>query len=265
MYRELKHIFKKTASSVSYALGGLNKNSPEVKNSFRILLYHSVGPRDKRDIMRIRISPELFFAQMKYLKERKYRVMALSELVRMLRERLPIPERAIAITFDDGYRDNLSEAAVVLNKFNFPATIFVSLDYREALWPLLSKADLLKLADFNIDIGLHSLSHQRLTAIGEVELRQEIPQAKIMLENAVGKQIALFSYPHGVYNARVITMLKESNFNSACSSSIGKNDFNTPLYELCRTEITGADSLFEFRKKLAGAYDLLQFKRQFLK
>jgi peptidoglycan/xylan/chitin deacetylase (PgdA/CDA1 family) len=55
---------------------------------------------------------------------RRFRILPLAELVASLREGRPIPPRAMAITFDDGYRDNLTEAAPIMHALGIPATLF---------------------------------------------------------------------------------------------------------------------------------------------
>src|SRR5262249_4139510 len=77
----------------------------------------------------------VFAARMAHI-ARHYQVLALEELV----ERLPrgaVPRNALALTFDDGYRDNLTHAAPVLKRLGLPATIFVVtglIDTPRALW-----------------------------------------------------------------------------------------------------------------------------------
>ena len=56
---------------------------------------------------------------------RTYRVLPLTDLVEQLR-RGGLPRNALAITFDDGYRDNLTHAAPILARLGLPATIFLA-------------------------------------------------------------------------------------------------------------------------------------------
>jgi peptidoglycan/xylan/chitin deacetylase (PgdA/CDA1 family) len=70
------------------------------------------------------ISPEQFERQVAYLAA-NCRVMALDELVESVRTQRPIPPDAVAITFDDGYRDNYEFAFPILRKYDVPATIYL--------------------------------------------------------------------------------------------------------------------------------------------
>src|SRR5437867_628433 len=80
---------------------------------FQILGYHKVSP-DKHPYFEP-ILPDIFEQQMQFLK-RCYRVMGLQELVERS-QRGDVPERSVAVTFDDGYRDNYDYAWPILKKY----------------------------------------------------------------------------------------------------------------------------------------------------
>ncbi|MBE0417463.1 MAG: polysaccharide deacetylase family protein [Coriobacteriia bacterium] len=100
-----------------------------------VLLYHRVADLDW-DPQQLAVSRDNFVAQMRIL-SRRYRVLPLQELVDGLRRRR-VPDGAIAVTFDDGYADNLHNAAPALAEFSVPATVFVSSGFvgaaREFWW-----------------------------------------------------------------------------------------------------------------------------------
>ena len=88
-----------------------------------ILLYHRIA-RVEADPWRLCVSPENFEAHLQLLKA-SFRVMSLSELVANL-ARGKAPANAVAITFDDGYLDNLLTAKPLLERYCLPATVFVA-------------------------------------------------------------------------------------------------------------------------------------------
>lgn len=88
-----------------------------------ILMYHRVVALQK-DPWNLAVAPELFDAQMEYLRTRRS-PMNMDELIDRL-ERKQLPADAVAVTFDDGYLDNLVNAKPVLLKHQVPATVFVS-------------------------------------------------------------------------------------------------------------------------------------------
>ena len=98
----------------------------------RILYYHRVN--DDNDPFFPAISTRLFEAEMRHV-SRNYRVVGMTELMQRLEERSTEP--VMAITFDDGYKDNYENAFPILERYGLPATIFLttgSMDTGEPLW-----------------------------------------------------------------------------------------------------------------------------------
>ncbi len=94
-----------------------------------ILMYHRVAPKDV-DPWTLRVTPENFEAHLQVLKQHT-QPMGLRELALAQRSG-NVPERAVAITFDDGYANNLHQAKPLLTKHQIPATVFVSTGYTES-------------------------------------------------------------------------------------------------------------------------------------
>lgn len=88
----------------------------------QILVYHRVN--DERDPYFGGISPARFERQMAYVSSR-FTVLPLSELVSATRERA-LPPNAVAVTLDDGYRDNYLQAFPIFRRHSIPATIFLT-------------------------------------------------------------------------------------------------------------------------------------------
>lgn len=105
-----------------------------------VLIYHRVASLE-RDPQLLGVSPRHFDEQMAMLRER-FEVLSLESLLEGL-ERRRLPRRAVAVTFDDGYADNLRAAEPVLRARDVPATVFVSSGYvtsqREYWWDELEK------------------------------------------------------------------------------------------------------------------------------
>jgi len=91
-------------------------------SKFVILCYHRIGIGGVP--LFNGVPPEVFETQMRYLRQRR-RVISLGELCRAL-ERPQSTSQAVAITFDDGYRDMYAHAFPILRKYQLPATIFLT-------------------------------------------------------------------------------------------------------------------------------------------
>lgn len=108
-----------------------------------ILMYHSVGGHGlSPDLV---VSPARFEAHIRYLL-RHYRIVSFADAVKLLEAGRPLPNHAVVVTLDDGYRDNYDEAFPILRRYGCPATIFVTVEpvetghlpWPQALWHALN-------------------------------------------------------------------------------------------------------------------------------
>jgi peptidoglycan/xylan/chitin deacetylase (PgdA/CDA1 family) len=97
-----------------------------------ILLYHRVAHVDV-DPWDLAVTPDRFEGQVEMLAA-EFNVLPLSELAERARKR-DLPEAAVAVTFDDGYLDNLDVAAPILERLGVPATVFVATAFADAERP----------------------------------------------------------------------------------------------------------------------------------
>jgi peptidoglycan/xylan/chitin deacetylase (PgdA/CDA1 family) len=95
-----------------------------------ILMYHSIAPEDAAVAIDPpnRMSPQAFEKQMAFLHEHRH-VVSMSDLVAQLDAGETPPAGTVCITFDDGYLDNLTTAAPILDKYRLPATLFLPTGY----------------------------------------------------------------------------------------------------------------------------------------
>lgn len=104
------------------AFGGAKRLS---RRRLRILSYHGVDDSvdDGLNFDGFFVSSAMFRKQMELLKN--YRVVGLDDVLKMH----TWPDHAVAITFDDGYKNNVEVAAPILREYGYPATFFVTTDY----------------------------------------------------------------------------------------------------------------------------------------
>ncbi|MDD5068947.1 MAG: polysaccharide deacetylase family protein [Candidatus Pacebacteria bacterium] len=177
-----------------------------------ILLYHRIT-KISNDPNMLCVSPEYFETHLRFLKK-NYKVIPLSKLSGELIAGT-ITGREAAITFDDGYQDNLTNALPLLEKYNLPATIFITtsslgkrasyewdMEYKETdRANFLSETEIKALSSHPlIEIGAHTLTHPRLIDLDPKEQRIQIERSKTALEQITGKRISSFAYPFGGYS-----------------------------------------------------------------
>src|SRR5436853_3441308 len=155
------------------------------RNRLRVLMYHSISSCGDD---RLAIPPEMFASQMQFLGQRGFQVLSLEEGCRRLNSGGDL-SGAIVLTFDDGYRDFLTEAVPVLEKHSFPATLFVVTQVKEAGWrrngnrkPLLSWAEIEALKSRGFSIGSHSVTHADLHSLQRAQLDRELIDSRAAVD-----------------------------------------------------------------------------------
>ena len=134
----IRSAFIRVAASTMYYSGALNllrhggyrardrNQNLKTLHPFAVLLYHRVNPDS--DPFSPGISVKAFDSQMRHLAE-NYRVLPLAEIVERMKQGVGVGPGTIAVTFDDGYRDNYEYAHPILRKYDLPATLFVATSY----------------------------------------------------------------------------------------------------------------------------------------
>jgi peptidoglycan/xylan/chitin deacetylase (PgdA/CDA1 family) len=169
-----------------------------------VLLFHRITDVIPED--GLTVHPERFLKIIRLLKQR-FRVVPLAEVFRIVRERLPMPPRTVALTFDDCYMDNLA-AARVLADHGLPATFFITTGYvgtgRRFTWdehlppmPNLTWDQVRQMADLGHEIGSHTVNHVNLGEVGPEEARYELARSREILEERVGRPVRYLAYPFG--------------------------------------------------------------------
>jgi glycosyltransferase involved in cell wall biosynthesis/peptidoglycan/xylan/chitin deacetylase (PgdA/CDA1 family) len=260
----MRHALRRTLSNLTYQAIRLSDGH---RAGLRILMYHRVTDAHPGD--RLCVPVDHFARQMRYLHEQGYHAISVSQAVRWLTMGTALPARAVVITFDDGYEDNFLHAAPVLARYGFPAGFFVpsgfiasSANGRQADDRPMSWEQLRELVARGHEIGAHSIHHHRLTRLDPVEMSWEVRGSKETLAHHLQRPVESFCYPAGDYNDLVKRAVKASGYLGACTVEPGANHPGADPFALKRTEISAFDSLWDFEKKLAGAYDWLHLAVQ---
>ncbi len=211
-----------------------------------ILMYHHVD--DAPSPSSVYVSPENFERQMEFLKLHHYRVMALAEVVRRVKAGESFPKKTVAITFDDGYADNLVHAFPVLKKMGFPATVFmISANVGREGW--LSEEDLRIMDGSAVTIGSHTANHAFLPEISADDARAELADSKTTLEAILGHAVTMFSYPAGGTTRALQELVEKAGYDGAVTTNYGDERHNP--YALHRIKV-GDANLFNFWYKTSG-------------
>jgi peptidoglycan/xylan/chitin deacetylase (PgdA/CDA1 family) len=209
-----------------------------------ILMYHAVHPQESV----ISLHPDIFAWQMRWLRDKEFNVIPLEQCANLIGRGETFPERAIVITFDDGYQGLYDYALPVLVENNFPATIFLVTDYcgRSNAWPgqppgipklpLLEWSQIQEMHKNGITFGAHTMSHPRLDALNAGEIEEEIIGSKRVIEQRLGTEVFSFAYPYGRYDPGIKEVVGQ-NFRVACSTMMNYATNNSDYLLLPRVEM----------------------------
>lgn len=248
---------------VSRTVGTLRARA---RPGLRVLLYHAVGADMPNDRYGMSVTPRAFADQMRWLREESgYGIMSLDAGAAAL-ARGTLAGTAVAVTFDDGFLDVLTEAAPVMAKYHIPFTVFVVGGYLErppAQHRYLDVPALRELAAVpHASIGAHGFTHRPLTRLGHEALDDELRKSREALRMSLGTPPSAIGYPHGAVNRRVIGRVEAAGFVIGATSFVGVNHSAVHPLHLRRTEILAADGLEEVSGKIRGNYDWYQTKQR---
>ena len=217
----------------------------------RVLMYHAIGSRIPSDVQgRYSLPSERFYEHMQCLGASGYPIVPFGASG---------AEATVAVTFDDGYRDNYHTAYPILADLNIPFTIFVTADFVRVGAPLYLQPEELRALASNplVTIGAHGSSHIPFSHLDSQVLRHELADSRQALEDIIGRSVDTMSYPHGAVNERIRGLVEEAGFRLAACSRFGCNTLTADPLQLNRTDIWSSDSVRDFERKLAGAWDWL--------
>lgn len=144
--------------------------------------------------------------------------------------------RGVCFTFDDGCETDLLIAAPLLRERGFNATSYVTVEHLGRRG-YLTREQLRKLSDLGIEIGSHSMSHRHLNDLSDEDLRVEIRDSKLRLEEITGRRVAHFSCPGGRVNASVKEIAREAGYESVATSRVGMNTNAADRFALTRIAV----------------------------
>jgi len=229
----------------------------------RILMYHMIsGSLSKQKHRGLRVSPEMFERQVAWLKASDWTFIKASELFTEKAQ----GDKRVAITFDDGYEDNYSQALPILKKYDACATLYLVTDRHERDWSVNKNAkhnsgDLMreaKLSDKQVaemlasgvfELGGHTLTHCHLPSVDLATKTFEINECKKVLNATFATQVTSFAYPFGHYSDEDLKLCEAADFNTAVTTDEGI-DTQPNAFRLKRVKVSGKDNFFAFKTRM---------------
>jgi len=243
-----------------------------VARSIPILTYHHINTI-KEDMVTVRV--DHFEAQMAFLHRQGYRTLFIHELVSLLRGDHPAPTRAVALTFDDGYRDNYRFAFPILKKFGLKATIFVVTGWmaKDRAGPspeqtvthhqcqeLVEQGRAAEIAltwdearemeeSGLIRIESHTHTHVKNLYRDHSTLKINLKISQQTFSNHLKRTSSILCWPGGRYDAQSLAVARESGFSAFCTTERGINVPGSDPERLKRVTVKDAGTIW-LRKTL---------------
>ena len=201
-----------------------------------------------------------FEKQLKYLKKNGFQSVFIDEISKS-------KNKKFIITFDDGYKDLISNSLPILKKYNFKATCFVvsNLIGETNSWDendknitkkkLMNKMDIALWIKNGMKIGSHSKNHKKLTNLSFEIMLNEKKESKFYLENLIDSSVDSFCYPYGSFNEKIVNEVKK-NYKFAFTTKRSRYDQSIHnKYVLPRIDMGKKMSNFKMYLKLNTPYE----------
>jgi peptidoglycan/xylan/chitin deacetylase (PgdA/CDA1 family) len=267
----LKNSVYRTLGETTTGIGVINGDADR---TLRVLMYHKVNDVPENSVT---VPVSRFDEQMAQLGELGYQPVSLDDVLAYYVDGVPLPSRAVLVTFDDGYCDNLENAAPILQKYGYPAVLFVPVGYLDAKRPLphdehlaqrgivnrtLSWSALDELQSVGIRVECHGIGHRPLADLEVDEAAREITLSKLKLEERLGRPVRAFAYVKGSeahYRPVHLSLLRQAGYDLAFTSISGANGPHTDPLQLHRYNVEPYPPR-TFELVLSGACDLIALK-----
>ena len=238
-----------------------------------VLMYHHINFH-KGDM--VTVTPDVFEGQMRHLAHAGYRTLKVGDILNLLEGKSVIKEKAVAVTFDDGWLDNYMFAYPILKRFGINATIFIVTDWvekaSETTFPVPGSvpkhAESKKLIAGNeahkvmlswkliremtrsdyVDFYSHTKSHPRCDQIPETDLISELAGSKEDIEERLKQPCPYLCWPKGKYNAAAVKTARDVGYQALFTTDPGI--VKTGSDPLAIGRIVVKDSVEWFEKRL---------------
>lgn len=187
-----------------------------------VVMYHRVGD-GRYPSTNIRI--DQFRAHLDYLAAHGFHVLPLARILRRVAAGEPLPERSIAITFDDAYHSVLDNAVPLLRARHWPYTVFVSTGYIDSGYDgFLSWEEMRRMSHNGATFANHSTTHDHLIRRRRGESRpawrdrveRDIAHAQSRLEAELGDAVLsappVLAYPYGEYDTSLVRLVADLGY-----------------------------------------------------
>jgi peptidoglycan/xylan/chitin deacetylase (PgdA/CDA1 family) len=216
---------------------------PFPRKSPVILMYHSVDSSGSQ----VSVSETKFIQQMKLLIKSGNTVVPLGLIKKWMKGHEELPPGAVALTFDDGFENNLAVFRF-LNKHRLPVTVFLVAEFlgKNNDWrhssldaaKIMNLRQARSLAASFVEIGSHTLTHKNLSTLNYRDAFREIAGSRKLLQKSLKLPIPSFCYPFGKFTKEVKSIVLKAGYTLAVSVKPGHVEKNSDPFSLPRIPVS---------------------------
>lgn len=180
-----------------------------------VMMYHDILPEKQ---VFFDVTPEEFAQHLALIRQKGLTPISLDQLVAHLQTGLPLPEKPILLTFDDGYAGHYTYVYPLLKQYRYPAVFSI---YTAKVGKTMGRSSLTweqlreMAKDPLVTIASHSVSHKVMAGMPADEVRVEMQESKRILEAELGVPIRYFTYPEGKYDETALQGVREAGYLAA--------------------------------------------------
>jgi peptidoglycan/xylan/chitin deacetylase (PgdA/CDA1 family) len=204
-----------------------------------VLLYHSVSDHPPVHGSWGAVTCAAFASHIDAIEASGRKAVTVTKLAAMLRGEHRLPDRAVAVTFDDGYADTY-RAAGALAARGIPSSVYVTTG-RIGTPGWLSEEQVADLARLpGVEVGAHGVRHQRLDELPHAEVTRELADSRAHLEELIGRRVDSFAYPHGAHDRRVRAGVIAHGYRSAAAVKNALSHTGDDPFAIARFTVTAS-------------------------
>ncbi|MBF9143574.1 polysaccharide deacetylase family protein [Hymenobacter properus] len=235
-----------------------------------VLMYHKIPDAPLATKHQIYVTKENFEKHLAYFKQRKLTSLTFADYLQFARGERPLrdfPARPIILTFDDGYTDNYTNLLPLMQQYGYRGVLYLlgDFDVRYNQWdvaadPTEPRSDIMSLeqkrafVEAGWEIGAHTMSHPRLSALPPPKAAAEISQSKAALEAVLQTEIVSFAYPFGDLNEDVKAAVRAAGFALGVATDTGGLTIEDDRMQVFRVNMFPNESTSSLFKKTSPWY-----------
>lgn len=220
-----------------------------------VLMYHRVGEAHNDWEARYAITAANFAAHMHALARKGYRAVHIDAFLEWLDGGPALPDGAMLVTFDDGFKGVREHALPVMESLGWPFTVFLVSDLigGEDVWTrasnpagvtysLLDVQDIQDMQRRGVSFHSHTRSHASLPTLDETQLTDQLAGSRTSLAALLGQNVPYLAYPFGHLDERVEAATRQAGYRAAFSTQPGFNRRDVNRFRIRRIDVFGTDT-----------------------